>query len=278
MFHVLFLRLIFCFLLFASSTLFSSEENFILMNGLKNEIIFETGSHIDERISPCSSFKIILSLMGYDAGILKDEVTPTWNFQDGYDDYIESWKVPLNPRNWMKHSCLWYSKIIALELGSEKIENYLDLMEYGNKDMSGGFHPPGPLGVAWICSSLKISPREQADFIQKMISGKLPISIKAVEMTKALVYKEEFKDGWKLFGKTGWSGHDICKDGITLEHGWFVGWIEKDGLFYPFAYLIKDKKINLQQRIPRVKQLLEEYLKLQSIELKRDVKLIPKQI
>lgn len=60
------------------------------------------------------------------------------------------------------------------------------------------------------------------------------------------------------FGKTGWSGSDITKDGKTLEHSWFVGWIEKDDSFYPFAYLIRDKKINLDQRIPRVKQLLVE--------------------
>jgi len=65
-------------------------------------------------------------------------------------------------------------------------------------------------------------------------------------------------EGWKLFGKTGWSGSDIAKDGKTLEHSWFVGWIEKHDSFYPFAYLIRDKKINLDQRIPRVKQLLVE--------------------
>ena len=77
-------------------------------------------------------------------------------------------------------------------------------------------------------------------------------------MTKAILFKEELPEGWKLFGKTGWSGSDIAKDGKTLEHGWFVGWIEKDCYFFPFAYLIRAQKINLDQRIPRVKQLLVE--------------------
>jgi beta-lactamase class D len=40
-------------------------------------------------------------------------------------------------------------------------------------------------------------------------------------MTKTLLFKEVSPDGWKLFGKTGWSGSDIGKDGKTLEHGWF---------------------------------------------------------
>ena len=75
-------------------------------------------------------------------------------------------------------------------------------------------------------------------------------------MTRAILFKEELAEGWKLFGKTGWSGSDITKDGKSLEHSWFVGWIEKEGNFYPFAYLIRDKTINLDQRIPRVRQLL----------------------
>jgi beta-lactamase class D len=238
---------------------FSAEENFLISHGGTGETVFELGPNINERMSPCSSFKITLSLMGYDAGILEDEKTPTWDFHNGYDDWLASWRAPQSPQTWMKHSCVWYSKILALQLGMEKIQSYLTSMEYGNQDFSGGLGQLGATnGVAWINSSLKISPKEQVDFIQKLINGKLPISSSSIQMTKALLFKEELPDGWKLFGKTGWSGSDIGKDGKTLEHSWFVGWIEKCGNFYPFAYLIRAEKINLDQRIPRVKQLLFE--------------------
>ena len=103
-----------------------------------------------------------------------------------------------------------------------------------------------------------ISPREQVSFIQQMVLGKLPISSNAVQVTKTLLFKEELLNGWQLFGKTGWSGSEIAKDGKVLEFSWFVGWIEKDNRFLPFAYLIRSKKINLEQRIPRVKQLIIE--------------------
>ena len=255
----LFSRLITCFLfIFPSVFAFSTEENFLLVNGVTNELVLTLGPNINEQISPCSTFKITLSLMGYDAGILKDENTPVWNFQEGYDDFLKSWKAPLDPTSWMKYSCVWYSKILALELGLEKIQSYLDSFEYGNQDLSGGLAPPGPTNVAWINSSIKISVNEQVNFIQKMMTGKLPISSNAIQMTKALLFKEELPEGWSLFGKTGWSGSYIGEDGKTLEHGWFVGWIEKDHIFFPFAYLIRDKKINRDQRIPRVKQLLME--------------------
>ncbi len=251
-------RLLVCFLfifpyVYVSALL--AEENFLLRNGATGEIVLELGPHIHEPMSPCSTFKIALSLMGYDAGILKDEKSPTWAFEEGYDDFLESWRASQTPQSWIKNSCVWYSKVLATQLGLEKIQNYLALFEYGNQDMSGG------LTKAWISSSLKISPKGQVDFIQKMIQGKLPISSHAFQMTKALLFVEELPEGWKLFGKTG-SGHILEQDGSHLEMTWFVGWVEKDNIFFPFAYNVRERKINRAQRIPRVKQLLAESKKI----------------
>ncbi len=247
--------MVFSFLIFDTRGV-SAEENFLLIDGVTDKTVLELGPHVEKRISPCSTFKIPLSLMGYDAGILSDETTPTWNFQAGYDASFASWRAPITPKSWMEYSCVWYSKVICLQLGLEKIQSYLTSMEYGNQEMSGMLAEPGPMAPAWINSSLTISAREQVDFIRKMILGKLPISSNAIQMTKKLLLKEESPEGWKLFGKGGWSGPE--KEGKSLEHGWFVGWLEKDHLFFPFAYLIRERKINLDQRIPRVKQLLEE--------------------
>lgn len=244
MVYRLFFTIVWSLCVFQWSNVFSAEENFLLINGVTDEIVLELGNQIDERISPYSTFKIALSLMGYDAGILKDERTPVWDYQEGYDDFLEPWRGPQTPQSWIKYSCVWYSKILALQLGLEKIQSYLSSMEYGNEDLSGGLAPPGPTHVAWINSSLKISPKEQVDFLQKMICERLPISTNAIQMTKSLLYKEELPEGWKLFGRTG--------------YGWFVGWIEKDHRFFPFAYHIHEQKIDPDQRIQRVKQLLLE--------------------
>jgi beta-lactamase class D len=60
-----------------------------------------------------------------------------------------------------------------------------------------------------------------------------------------------------LFGKTG-LGDSMSQPDGTRELAWFVGWIEKEGRFFPFAYNIRARKIDPAQRIPRVKQLLIE--------------------
>ncbi|MBS0625167.1 MAG: class D beta-lactamase [Verrucomicrobia bacterium] len=231
------------FLFIAYTSLFSVEENFLLVDGLTNEIVLELGSRLDERVSPWSTFKVPLCLMGYDAGILENEQDPIWNFEEGYDDFIEAWKGPQTPQSWIRDSCIWYSKILSLKLGAETIQTYLDSMEYGNRDLSGGLAPPGSTRVAWIDSSLKISLREQIGFIQKLASEHLPVSERAIQMTKSLLFKEELSGGWKLYGRTG--------------HGWFIGWIENGPRFFPFAYHIRGQEgINPEQRIQRVKQFI----------------------
>lgn len=249
--RLIFSRLVFLFLFIISKGHGFAEENFLLINGATDITVFEKGPGLNERVTPCSTFKISLSLMGFDAGVLIDDKKPAWDFQEGYVEYLESWKTSQTPQSWMRNSCLWYSQVLAVQLGLEKIQNYLALLDYGNQDMSGG------LTRAWVSSTLKISPKEQIDLIKKMIQKNLPISNHAIEMTKELLFIENLSEGWKLFGKTGF-GSIVDNDGAQLEIGWFVGWIEKDDTFFPLAYNIRENKINLAQRIPRVKQLLAE--------------------
>ncbi len=221
-------------------------ENFLITNATTNEIVIELGPNVNVRDTPCSSFKIILALMGYDSKILKNKETPTWAFKKEYPDYIESWKTFQDPQSWIKNSCVWFSQVLVTQLGLEKVQRYLALLEYGNQNMSGG------LTNAWLGSSLKISPKEQVNFIQKMLRQEIPISSDAIQMTKSLLFVDELSTGYKLFGKTGF-GNDA-----NMQIGWFVGWLEKKEEIFVFAYNIRGVKVNPAQRIPRVKKLLEE--------------------
>ncbi|ATQ77250.1 hypothetical protein CR152_24065 [Massilia violaceinigra] len=55
-----------------------------------------------QRVTPASTFKIAISLMGYDAGFLKDEHQPTLPFLAGDVDWRENWKQATDPSTWMK--------------------------------------------------------------------------------------------------------------------------------------------------------------------------------
>jgi beta-lactamase class D OXA-29 len=201
-----------------------------------NKYLIEEGE-CNTRYAPNSTFKIALSLIGYDSGILKTESYPSWSLPDGVDPYINVCKGEHNPRTWMRDSCLWYSRILTNTLGIEQFQNYVSEFSYGNTDLSGG------LTDAWISSSLKISPKEQIIFLQKLVNRKLPISDISYDKTKIIMFIQEMAGGWKLYGKTG-NGRQFDKDGnkTDLQDGWFVGYIEKGNRKIVFASHIVDNE------------------------------------
>lgn len=209
-----------------------------------NKVIKQEGD-CEAQHSPCSTFKIAISLMGYDTGILQDEIHPELSFKEGYPDYIEGWKEPHNPRLWMKNSCVWYSQVLTQKLGMNEFKDYVAKFHYGNQDVSGDKGRNNGLTNSWLSSSLEISPQEQTVFLQKLIDNKLPVSLKAHEMTRNIIFLEELPHGWKLYGKTG-TGSLLSPDRtqeLDILHGWFVGWIQKNGRSIVFAnHIIDDKK------------------------------------
>jgi len=180
------------------------------------------------RHSPCSTFKIALALMGYDAEILTDETHPEFPFKKGYTEWRESWTKPQTPQSWIKESCVWYSQVVAGKLGFERFQDYVAKFDYGNLDISDDRNKDAMTTTSWISGSLKISPEEQIKFMKKFVDGKLPVSSKAHAMTKKVIFVEDLPNGWKFYGKTGAGdsfGADGKRDGGQI--GWFLGFIEK---------------------------------------------------
>lgn len=201
----------------------------------------------DSRVTPASTFKIGLAAIGYNEGILKDAHNPILPFRDGYPDWGgENWKQPTDPSRWLKYSVVWYSQQITHRLGKEKLVDYLKRFHYGNADVSGDPGKDNGLDRAWITSSLKISPREEVDFLSRLLNGTLPISSEATAKTIAVVETLPDKpNGWTIHGKTG-AAFPRQPDGSfdqAKSWGWYVGWAEKNGRRLVFARLIQDEKL-----------------------------------
>jgi beta-lactamase class D len=226
----------------------------------ENGKVLQSEGDCDTSYSPCSSFKITLALMGYDAGILKDEMNPEWPFKKGYDDFRDTWKQDQTPKSWMKESCVWYSQVLTTKLGIKKFQDYVTKFGYGNKDLAGDKGKNNGLTNAWLSSSLEISSLEQVAFLEKMLAGTLPIKPYAIEMTKNILFLEELKNGWKLYGKTG-SGYLLNEDRtqkLEIKHGWFIGWIVKGDKKIIFVNHIVDNKIEEKHAGPRAKANVKE--------------------
>ncbi len=208
----------------------------------ENEKIIKQEGDCKTRYAPCSTFKIAISLMGYEEELLVNTILPELPFQKGYVDWLDLWKQPHNPTTWMKNSCVWYSQVLTTKLGINKLKDYVIKFNYGNQDISGDKGKNNGLINSWLSSSLEISPEEQAVFLQTLVDNKLPVSLKSHELTKNILFIEELPDSWKLYGKTG-NGSQLNKDKtqkLDLQQGWFIGWIQKNEQNIVFVNHIAD--------------------------------------
>lgn len=214
------------------------------------------------RHAPCSTFKIAISLMGFDDGFLIDETHPELPFKEGYDDWLEIWKQPHNPTSWIQNSNIWYSQVITQHLGMQKFKDYLAKLNYGNQDASGDKGLANGLTHSWLSSSLQISPEEQTTFLNGLINSTLLVDAKAQAKTRNILFVDDLNNGWKLYGKTG-SGYLLNEDGRQNKNkpmGWFVGWVEKGDRHIVFAHYIEDNERQETYSGPRAKVIAKEKL------------------
>jgi beta-lactamase class D len=248
-----------CGFILSINTIFPSQC-FIAKDN--NDTVLHQEGDCDKRYAPCSTFKIVLSLIGFDSGILIDEVRPAWPFKKGYVDWRDVWRKNQTPQSWMTNSCVWYSQVLTKKLGMRKFQKYVKKFNYGNMDLSGDKGKHNGLTNSWLSSSLEISSLEQIVFLEKFLQGTLPVNNNAYSMTKNILFIEELKNGWKLYGKTG-SGVLLSQDRtrkLKVQHGWFIGWIEKDDKRIIFSNHITDSKEEDTFASLRAKQNAKERL------------------
>lgn len=218
----------------------------LVVDAHSKAVIHETGEDCDEPNTPASTFKVPLAVMGFETGYLKDGDNPALPWKPEYGVNKPEDKATTTPRIWLRDSILWYSRVLTREMGMKTFAKFVADFDYGNADVSGG------LTKAWLNSSLRITPRQQVAFIERLIEDRLPVSLPALEMTREVIAQYQ-AGGWTVHGKTGTSY--IAKGPLRL--GWFVGWADKGDRRVIFAKLVKDTKKTSAMAGPRA---LKEFL------------------
>lgn len=198
------------------------------------------------RVTPASTFKVPLAVMGFDAGILKGPHVPVLAYRKGDVAWRPEWTQPTDPTRWLKYSVVWYSQRITHALGADRFHRYAVAFDYGNADLSGDPGRNNGLDRSWIGSSLTVSPREQVTFLRRLVTGGLPVSPQAMALTRAIVETRDGGEGWTVHGKTGAAFPRLADGNFDRARGWgwYVGWAKKDGETYVFARLIQDEVRN----------------------------------
>ena len=226
------------------SRLFKNYNScFILYNFTDHKIVAEynPSDRCHQRLSPDSTFKIPLSLMAFNEGIINQNTVFKWN---GIKNDNPEWNHDQSPASWLKYSVVWVSQQLTPQLGYQRIKHYLAGFDYGNQDFSGDPGKNNGLTYAWLGSSLKISAVEQLNFLKSLLSNKLPVNKQAIKYTSENLYQGKLEDGTDIYGKTGSGRHgrnERQTNPSKLRDGWFIGFLVNGRQQYIFVSNLTDK-------------------------------------
>ena len=190
------------------------------------------------RRSPCSTFKIISSLIALENGIIEsDNSTRTWS---GEIFWNEEWNKDIDFSDAFHASCVWYFREVIDEIGKDMIQEELSRLQYGNCDISDwdgrlntNNNNPALTGF-WIESSLLISPKEQVEVMERIFSDNTAYSEETRNQLKqVMLLSEQNEADILIYGKTGMGK----AQGIVVD-SWFTGFADAaDKRIYFCVYL-----------------------------------------
>ncbi len=181
---------------------------------------------------PASTFKIPNSLIALETGVVVDPDKDVFKW-DGVVRSIEGWNRDHTLRSAIAASAVPVYQEIARRIGAERMQKYVDLLEYGNRDIGGG------IDQFWLTGNLRIDPVQQVDFVDRLRRGALPVSKRSQELVRDILPVTRVGDA-VIRAKTGLLGAEIGKPSL----GWLVGWAEKGSAQTVFA-------LNMDCREPR---------------------------
>ena len=202
----------------------------ILIESADGEVKYQHNVDDKESFIPASTFKIPNTLIILEEGLIKDQLEVIkW---DGKEREYAPWNRDQTLKSAFQHSCVWCYQRYAKKVGDEKYHSYLRKFNYGNL-LTGD-----DIARFWLDGELRISVKDQIDFLRKVYAEELPVQKEHIRTLKNIMLSDD-KVQYKIWSKTGWSGKD----------GWYVGYLVTDNNTWFFANHIEiNKKSDLALR------------------------------
>ena len=181
---------------------------------------------------PASTFKIPNSLIALETGVVGDPDKDVFKW-DGVTRSIEAWNRDHTLRSAIAASAVPVYQEIARRIGAERMQKYVELLDYGNRRIGGG------IDQFWLTGDLRIDPIQQIDFLDRLRRGALSISKRSQDLVRDILPVTKVGDAI-IRAKSGLLGAELGKPSL----GWLVGWAEKGKEQTVFA-------LNLDVREPR---------------------------
>ena len=189
---------------------------------------------------PASTFKIANTIIALESGVVDSDTTDLkW---DGEKRAFKQWEQDLLLKDAFQLSCVPCYREIARKVGIERMQDYLENLDYGNMDVN-----TKNLDIFWLEGNSKISAFEQIDFLKRLYLSKLPVSEQTESIVKEILLIET-TESHVMRAKTGWS----IQNGTN--NGWYVGYLEKHDNVYFFAINIEPSLQFNMDRFPIIRK------------------------
>ncbi|MEL6688524.1 MAG: penicillin-binding transpeptidase domain-containing protein, partial [Pseudomonadota bacterium] len=210
----------------------------ILIQRLEDGVVWSHGEdRIDKRFVAASTSKIPHTFIAIEEGYV-DSANARFEW-DGQERFAASWNQDQTMATAYTRSAVWVFQQITEALGPETMAAGIDRLDYGNEDTGG----PEDITSYWLNGPLKISAREQVEFLTRLYQEDLPLSAKSYVLGKEIMGSGR-DDG--RHAKTGWYYSNEAQD-----IGWYVGWQEvpasddQDSQTYVFNIHVKCEDVCL---------------------------------
>jgi beta-lactamase class D len=215
----------------------------ILVESADGQVTYQY--NVDDKMAfiPASTFKIPNTLIILEEGLIKDPLDVIkW---DGKEREYSPWNKDQTLKSAFQYSCVWCYQRYALQIEDVKYQRYLRKFDYGN------FLTGTDLSRFWLDGDLRVSVKDQINFLRKVYIEDLPVQKRHIKTLKNIMLSEE-NNHYKIWAKTGWSGKD----------GWYVGYIVTKNQTWFFANHIE---IGQNSDLAFRKKLTMETLKILKI-------------
>ncbi len=206
---------------------FGVEGTFLLYDLEKDTLVVYNEERADKGFLPASTFKILNSLIALETEAVKDQCDIIeW---DRRIRRYDAWNQNQDLRSAFRDSVAWAYQELARRIGKTQMKVWVDKVNYGNGDISGD------IDTFWLEGELRISARQQMEFLIKLYKNELPFSQRNMDIVKEIMIEEQTTT-YAIRAKTGWVG------GLYPQTGWYVGYLETVDNVHFFALNIAINK------------------------------------
>jgi beta-lactamase class D len=220
------------------------EGTFVLFEPMLDRYRVLDTARAERRYLPGSTFEIASALVGLEVGAIADENEVfRW---DGKAKPLAAWERDHALDSGMRESVVWMFQEAARRTGKARMREWLERLDYGNRDISGG------IDRFWLQGGLRVSAMEQVTFLHRLAEGRLPMTQRAQRLVRRALVVEKSR-AHTLHAKAGTAAG---REAVM----WWVGWIERQGR--PQAYfamnLTAGPKTALADRFEIARGILRE--------------------